>query len=319
MAMDKSALSALKVGENQASVVLEARRKALRRRQQVLKTHRNPMVLHNKAFLLAGEEPPDALVSRTAGVLVAEGDSWFDYPLHDVLKALDDEHGYSVESVSHAGDAIEQMAYENGQLDDFTRRIEKVLAAGAAPKAILLSGGGNDLAGTEFGMLLNHSQSAARGLNESVVKGVIDERIRSAYVTILNAITAVCKSQAGHAVPILLHGYDYPVPDGRGFLGGWGLLPGPWMEPGFRQKGFDQLSERIAIAKALIDRLNAMIKGVAALAPFAHVRYVDLRKTLSNDTTNNQYKDSWANEMHPTPDGFVKVADRFAKVLRSLA
>src|SRR6185295_6135128 len=32
--------------------------------------------------------------ARTAGVLVAEGDSWFDYPLHDVLKDLEDDHAY---------------------------------------------------------------------------------------------------------------------------------------------------------------------------------------------------------------------------------
>src|SRR5512143_3577372 len=46
----------------------------------------------------------------TAGVLIAEGDSWFDYPLQDVLKLLEDEHGFDVESVAHRGDRIEDMA-----------------------------------------------------------------------------------------------------------------------------------------------------------------------------------------------------------------
>jgi hypothetical protein len=32
---------------------------------------------------------------RTAGFLDAAGDSWFDYPLHDVLKVLDDDHAKS--------------------------------------------------------------------------------------------------------------------------------------------------------------------------------------------------------------------------------
>ena len=47
----------------------------------------------------------------------------------------------------------------------------------------------------------------------------------------LSAVTAACQDLLGAPVPILLHGYDYPVPDGRGFLGGWGPLPGPWLEP----------------------------------------------------------------------------------------
>ena len=47
----------------------------------------------------------------TAGVLVAEGDSWFDYPFNDVLSLLEDNHGYDVESVAHKGDRVEEMAY----------------------------------------------------------------------------------------------------------------------------------------------------------------------------------------------------------------
>jgi hypothetical protein len=48
---------------------------------------------------------------------------------------------------------------------------------------------------------------------------------------------------------------DPPIPvlDGRGFLGGWWFLPGPWLEPGFREKGFARLPERITLAKQLID------------------------------------------------------------------
>ena len=49
-------------------------------------------------------------------MLVAEGDSWFDYPWQDVLRMLEDRHGYDVESVAHKGDRIEDMAYSGGQL-----------------------------------------------------------------------------------------------------------------------------------------------------------------------------------------------------------
>jgi hypothetical protein len=253
--------------------------------------------------------------AATAGTLVAEGDSWFDYPLNDVLSLLEDDHGYDVESVAHKGDRIEEMAYGRGQLEELTRRLEKLLRRGVIPRAILLSGGGNDVAGDEFGMLLNHERSPIRGLNDEVVAGVVDERVRSAYVTVLSAITEVCETRVGRALPILVHGYDYPVPDGRGFLGGWWFLPGPWLEPGFREKGFDDLRERIALAKELIDRFNTMVRGVAALGEFPHVKYVNLRGTLS---VGADYETWWANELHPTRRGFDAVTERFATVLAAL-
>jgi len=252
--------------------------------------------------------------TTTAGVLVAEGDSWFDYPMADVLRLLEDAYAYDVESVAHKGDRVEDMAYTGGQLDDFTRRIQKLLRRGIVPKAILLSGGGNDVAGDEFAILLNHSSSATRGLSPEVLNGVI-ERIRLAYVTILTAVTRVCQQQVQKKLPIILHGYDYPVPDGRGFMGGFWLLPGPWLEPGFRLKGYSDKAERLKICVELIDRFNAMLKEVVALPGFAHVQHLDLRGSLSNA---GDYKKDWANELHPTERGWRQVTGKFAKALGAL-
>ncbi|HZR83267.1 MAG TPA: GDSL-type esterase/lipase family protein [Candidatus Binatia bacterium] len=250
---------------------------------------------------------------QRTGVLVAEGDSWFDYPWHDVLRMLEDEHGYDVESVAHKGDRVEDMAYSGGQLEEFARTIEKLLRQSVVPTAILLSGGGNDVAGDEFAMLLDHASSPAPGLNEDVVRGIVEHRIRNAYVTIIAAVTKLCRERVGAALPILIHGYDRPVPDGRGFAGGWGPLPGPWLEPGFRTKGFQDLDETTRIAGKLIDRFNAMLNDVAATPGFEHVHYIDLRSTLSNGPS---YKTWWANELHPTKRGFAAVAGRFADEIR---
>jgi hypothetical protein len=247
------------------------------------------------------------------GTLIAEGDSWFDYPLNDVLEMLEDEHGYDVESVAHKGDRVEHMAFAPGQLLDFSRRLEKLLQKGRVPRAILLSGGGNDIAGNEFGMLLNHAASPIAGLNDDVVTGVIDKRTKVAYTKIIATVSAISQQHLGQPLPILVHGYAFPVPDGRGFLGGFSFLPGPWLEPGFRDKGFDDLRRNTAIMQTLIDRFNGMLQTVTAM--FAHVHYVDLRKTLVNDAT---YKRHWANELHPTKAGFKLVAAEFAAALDAL-
>ena len=146
--------------------------------------------------------------SVSAGVLIAEGDSWFDYPFHDVLQILEDDYLYDVESVAHKGDCIEDMAHSGGQFEDFARRLEKLLRANKVPKAILLSGGGNDIAGDEFAILLNHAPASFPSLYEDLLRGVIDVRLKNAYARISSGLTAIAESYLGEPIPIVTHGYD---------------------------------------------------------------------------------------------------------------
>ncbi len=283
-----------------AANVAKEREKALQKRERALAA-----LPVNEAV---GEEEA---VSR--GQLIAEGDSWFDYPGIDILRVLEDDFGFDVESVAHSGDRVEMMAWGRDQLTKFSAAIEKLIRNGKRPRAILLSGGGNDIAGDEFGFLLNHAGSTAAGLNESIVRGVIDERARDAYIHIIAAVTALCEAKLGVRVPVLVHGYAHAVPDGRGFLGGWWLLPGPWLEPGFIEKGFNKIAERQPLMNKLIDRFNDMVKGVAALPDFKnHVTYVDLRGVLSS---GSNYKQFWDNELHPTAKGFRLVAAKFVAAI----
>jgi hypothetical protein len=188
---------------------------------------------------------------------------------------------------------------------------------------VLLSGGGDDVAGSEFGMLLNNAFSQNPGWNQDVLDGVLKDRIARAYVSLFSSLTSACQEYFKQTVPILVHGYDYPVPDGRGFLGGW-PFPGPWLDPGFREKNFkledpNDLSQRVGMMKYVMDQLNEMLKSVTsdpALSSYVH--YIDLRGTLSNDLVNDAYKNWWANELHPTEKGFEKVTEKFVAELRAL-
>lgn len=306
MATKPSAKRSIDLGKELAARALAHRKTSEKTRKAAVA--RLAKAVPGKVSAAPGMKAP----AFSAGTLIAEGDSWFDYPFNDVLKRLEDLYAYEVETVAHKGDCVEEMAYAGGQLDDFTRRVAKVLRSGVSPKAILLSGGGNDIAGDEFAILLNHAASGIPGLNESVVSGVIDQRLFDAYVTILSAVNAICNELIGHVVPVVLHGYDYPVPDGRGFGGGFGSLPGPWLEPGFRVKGYESLTTRKQLIGALIDRFNLMVGRVCQEPEFANATHVDLRKTLSSGT---DYKQWWANELHPTKKGFDAVAARFAAVI----
>ena len=291
--------------------VLKRRAQALKARAQALAEMPAPVA----AMAMAAVPKPTAhmalaaaAAAGTKGWLIAEGDSWFDYPGTDLLNALE-QSAYDVQSVARAGDRVEMMAFGRGQLDKFAAAVEKVIASGHTPKAILLSGGGNDIAGSEFGFLINHAGSPKQGFNDSVVRGVIDERVRDAYVWIIRTISDLCQKMLKQKVRIILHGYGYPIPDGDGVLGGWGPLPGPWLRPGFIEKGFNSLPQNTDMMHELMDRFNNMLKGVAG--DFSHVRYVNLREVLPAK------KMLWANELHPKDTGFKLAAKEIEKAIEA--
>jgi GDSL-like Lipase/Acylhydrolase family len=310
MATNATTRKLMQAAKADVDEVMKRRVRALRARTNALKDDGAVRVMAAERAAAPPATPHMVLAAKaratTKGWLVAEGDSWFDYPGSDVLDWLQ-QFGYDVESVARAGDRAEMMAFGRGQLDKFAAAVEKVIGRGETPKAILLSAGGNDMAGTEFGFLLNHAGSPREGFNESIVTGVIDERVADAYLHIIARVTAVCEQMLGHEVPILLHGYGYVVPDGDGVLGGWGPLPGPWLRPGFIEKGFNNLAANTASMKKLMNRFNDMLERVAG--QFGHVKYVNLRTVLPAT------KNLWANELHPKEQGFKLAAERFAALL----
>lgn len=316
--------------DQHAEEILARRRESRARRAAALAAHPQPLSIKTeltqvpRAAAAAPASAPVSTTSQTAGYLLAVGDSWFDYPIHDILTRLDDNYGYNIESSAHRGDPIETMVSSVGQLDKFARCMDQIVALGATPKAILVSGGGDDIAGTEFGMLINNADlQPIPGWNDQIIAGVIDTRIAAAYRLMILSINSLCQKNLGRTFPILVHGYDHPVPDGRGFLGGGWLLPGPWLKPGFDEKLFSDINVTTQMMTTIIDRFNTMLQNLAQEPGFQNVKYIDLRGTLSN--AQSDYKDWWANEIHPNAggifggqDGWGAVAAKFEAVLATL-
>jgi hypothetical protein len=295
-------------------------------RAETLRAFEAGGALAGKVLRRRGQARAAAAAKPRLGLLIAEGDSWFDYPFFDVLGCLE-ARGYEVESVAHKGDTLEDMAHEAAQVDKLTRVFEKVAARARKPVAILLSGGGNDIAGDEFGTLLNHSGSGLPALNATVAGGIIDERLRTAMASLIGVVTRLSEVHFGERVRVAVHGYDYAIPDGRGYLGGGWILPGPWLEPGFRRKGYvpegkrersAALGSNSGVVHQLIDLYNAMLAGLVgdlAAGGLGHVRYVDLRGTLSG-ALPSAYRADWNDELHPTRAGFDRVAERIVAAIR---
>ena len=296
-------------GRQLADQVLGRRIAALQTRATVLA--RDGIAGLQTAAVFSIDAPPDLMLLKAAskGFLLGLGDSWFDYFAMDALDSLQNDIGYIRTSVAEAGTSLKSIAKVPAQLERLSEEIEKTVG-GVAPKAILLSGGGNDL--VDFGIenLLNDFGSGLPPLKENAVKQLIDEDMESALTVILNAVTALCRKWLGKTIPILIHGYDYPIPDGRPLV----LPPrGPWLEKGFIDKGYDKLDlgPRTKVMKTLIDRLNEMQLTVVAKKGLEHVKHVELRGSLAAA----DYTTMWGNELHPTRDGFKVVARKFAKAL----
>jgi hypothetical protein len=241
--------------------------------------------------------------SGPQGLIVAAGDSWFDYSGGDLLSSLRDL-GYDVEAAAHSADTLEEMAFSPRHLTDFHRVLARVKASGRVPRAILLSGGAQDLVGEDFGTLINHAGSGVPTLDPTVFGGIVDGRLKIALSRWIGTTDAVARAVFGAPLKIVVHGYDYPVPDGRAFTFGPVRLRGPWLRPGFWLKGHNNLQRNRGVIREVIDRFNEMQESLIAELALPNLVHVDLRNTLSSVL----YENDWENELHPTDMGFRSLA-----------
>jgi hypothetical protein len=248
------------------------------------------------------------------GAILLEGDSWFNYPADDIPFILEVDYGYFVEAVAKRGDTLKSIAFDPSQISDFLKKLTRMNASGNAPKAILLSAGGNDVAGREFGGFLNHVNSGNPILNDAIFATFLNDRMRPAYVSWLTSINAICKQVLGAKRPIIIHGYDFAVPDGRGYNLGV-TISGPWMKPGFEANGRTDRQANKKVVQTMISGVNDVLAGLHLTAGLENVIHLDLRGSLPNGT---DYRKWWANELHPTDEGFAIIAAKYHAVLRGL-
>ncbi|HEX5683241.1 MAG TPA: Dyp-type peroxidase [Ideonella sp.] len=247
-------------------------------------------------------------------LLLAEGDSWFDHwsqpGLSNLLTPLRDSHGYEIDEVATAGDTLKAIS-QPAQLDELAQRMRRLRGRGLTPRAILLSAGGNDIVAraadgrTVLERMLNKKAAGVtQGLDEAKAKHFVGN-LRKLLEQVLHRIDRERKEYfPASPPPIVLHGYAYPVPDGRGALG----QLGNWLLPAFQRQGWaDDPTACQSAMERLIDLLNEMLSSVAAVG--ANVLYVDLRETLRNEFTD--YRQAWANELHPTVEGYAALAAIF--------
>jgi hypothetical protein len=232
--------------------------------------------------------------------IFAEGDSWFDYPLsRDTVGWIKANGGPHPEilNLSHYGDAATQMLGvakrqrivdnlkdpDNGEFD-----------------ALLFSGGGNDIAGDQFCLwLVDFVAGASPGAGVDTQRladmfGVVE----AAYVDLIKIRDSIIPNCV-----IFLHAYDFAQPNGQGVCG-----LGPWLKPSLDLRGWTDFG---TASQIVMEVLQAFDKALAQLEQqYKNVVHVRTQGTLLPAT-------DWANELHPTEEGFNKIAAVFLKALRS--
>ncbi|MFM1990362.1 MAG: hypothetical protein RJA99_3319 [Pseudomonadota bacterium] len=236
--------------------------------------------------------------------VVAEGDSWFDFPLPGhgggIIPRLESRLGVPILNLAKAGDEVRLML----GLKERRSLVEKLTTAvdeGTPWDLLLFSGGGNDIVGDPMALWVRDWRAGAP-LDE-----LFDRRrfshalglIRAGYDEII-----ALRDRISPETHLMFHSYDFAVPDGRE-----ACFFGPWLQPAFIYRGFPDDGSRHEVVRAMLSMFAGELAGLAAVRK---VTVLNLQGTLKPD------KASWHDELHPSKAGFDRVTDVFAVEIRKL-
>jgi len=246
--------------------------------------------------------------------IVAEGDSWFDYPPGlDILDNLVDM-GHAMRKIAQAGDSLENMVFGTEFRLNFSRKpnpldhtIDVLLEEEA--ELLLFSGGGNDIAGDAFDAYFDHKDLNPSPFRTAYADDVILNGFRETYVRMIERV----HDEVSPDLHIIAHGYGNAIPDGRAVIN----LPfgfrfgGPWLRPTLTRKNIVDAVEQRTMVTNVVSRINDMLQSIATDNAYKdHFHYIDLRLIIQ-DTW-------WVNELHLTNAGFHEAAVQFDNVISTL-
>jgi hypothetical protein len=275
---------------------LEAARRAVKR--QAARERQTRIA----AYLKYLKSRPVALTSPPR--VIADGDSWFDYPEillagGGVINHLEKISGVKILNTAHHGDSVQEMlGVEKRQ------RIEALLKKPGFD-ILLFSGGGNDIVGDQFCLWLKPNTggdavSAVDTARLEEILGIVEDGYRD-LIDIRDHCAPDCW--------IVTHAYDFPQPSDKGVCG-----LGPWLKPSLDYRGWKKAADQFAIAKMVLTKFNDLLVALEAEQKSAgrHFLHVRTQGTLNPRT-------DWANEIHPNATGFARIARVFSTALNGIS
>ena len=233
--------------------------------------------------------------------IVAEGDSWFQYPIlvEDTLDHL--YKLYAIRSFAEAGDTLENYLKKREYLD-------AIEDEGA--DFFLVSGGGNDILGEQFESFLRDAPDPNDVTLQKYFKRSLADQL-----THLEGYYEAMFSELLDRYPdlhILVHSYDYVLPVDTDDPANKGKSS--WLGQYLIKRKIQPQAEREQCIHFIMDAFNDRLKDVVAKtnekfkqegddADHKRVSYIDVRNVVN--------RTSWFDEIHPTNEGFQLVANRF--------
>lgn len=237
--------------------------------------------------------------------VLAEGDSWFDYPVPlfggGLIPRLENRLGVPILSLAKAGDEARFMlGVEQRQL--IARHLHDGSPDGGLWDLMLFSGGGNDIVAKPLALWLRDFDPAlppAKQLH-SARFGHALALVQAAYEDLIEL-----RDKISPQTHLVFHAYDFAIPDGRGIC-----HMGPWLQPAFKVRGFpSDVVVSTGVVKEMLTQFAAILK---LLEVPGSVTFINAQGTLSPVAA------SWHNEMHPSKGGFNQIADVLHAKIKTL-
>ena len=262
----------------------------------------------NEAVMQAQGLSPDIL---------AYGDSWFWYPNNDLLIPIN-AIWLGTKTLLAKGKNGAELREMVGGTPRLWNDFRSAMSGYPTIQCVLLSAGGNDFAGLEhFQALLKVDCSAATQADDcfdpgDAAQGIERQpwrmlrEIATNYQALIDYIRSVNPS-----VAVVLQDYDYAIPTGVGFGGIKGGIfgLGDWLQQPMIERQVPAALQN-DVVRRLMDDFIAVLKALADQAQNHDVYLVETAGTLGPA--------DWANELHPTPAGFNRLAEQFEPLLRRL-
>jgi len=253
--------------------------------------------------------------------VLAIGDSWFWYPQNNLLEALA-RHPKLKEPYQHMVCLGQNGAYLSDYVDlpgrpgPFSATLKQLLQPDSMQymTVFLVSGAGND--SVAYGLGLKDDCSAAGTpedcMQEEGLRTLVGDITKSMSLLLHEVLWAF--DAEGRSPIVLLHGYDYAVPDGRPFRLAV-ISQGPWLANAMDARSVPPDMElRKGVVRILMDRINAALANYAR--PGSGIYFVNSVNALDSGAA---YRTDWANELHPTRSGFDRIVDtKWIPVLQQL-
>ena len=265
-------------------------------------------------------------------IIVAEGDSWFQFPLiiKDIVDWLRTDPNYAVYSLAYGGDWFTNILYDEKYIEEISIH---------RPDVFLISGGGNDLLSANRLAIMVDARAAGplrapyeinRLLAHEPEADQADIRVGYKYLSkdfysfiwLLKAqyyklFQSLCRSGKFDKMQVITQGYDYAFPTYEYRWERWYQLQpllnwltgsGKWLKRPLMIKGIRNEEVSRQIIKALIFEVNTLFIELAQQFPLVY--HVDCRGTAPHYS-------NWFDELHLPSEKYRQIARAYKKCIEN--